>query len=159
MIVEKLMSGEFFNEKLGLRTYTQYILSYTLEDQYHRGPHTFWPFSGAIVAQGFDRLGFKQEAAQILHSLLLGLSDFESFVELFQLQGDKVTLWNSTETPQTSSLNQAWTAAAAYYAAGYLINAGQTKHHLIIKLIRDAITASSTGLKTIKKPLSKKIKL
>jgi len=120
-IVAKLMSDEFYNEELGLRTYTQNIKNYSLNDQYHRGPQTFWPFTGALVALGLGTIGRQMDAEKVLRSQLSGLNQFDSFVELYQLKDGKAGLWHDTGSKQTSTLNQAWTAAAAYWASNYLV--------------------------------------
>jgi glycogen debranching enzyme len=126
-VVKKLVSNEFYDSQFGLRDYSRLIKNYSNQDQYHRGPQTYWPFTEALVAKGFINAGYKNCAAKALNSLLLGLAEFGSFVELFQVEDDKAVLWHNPATKQSSSRNQAWSAAAAYYASSYLLNLWESR--------------------------------
>jgi glycogen debranching enzyme len=121
-VVNRLISDEFLNDKLGMRTYSKYIKNYQTDDQYHRGPETYWPFTAFLTARGLERQGYKIAAEKISKATLAGLSNFSSFVELYLKNGDKVELWHNFATNQASTTVQAWTAAGAYYAANYLLS-------------------------------------
>jgi glycogen debranching enzyme len=121
-LVDKLLGSDFYCEDFGLRTYQKDLNDYVKNDQYHRGPNTFWPFANALVAIGFARCGYIDEAEKVIKSMLKGLANFDTFVELFLVNDGKAEIWKNADSNQTSTLNQVWTAAAAYYGSIYLKN-------------------------------------
>ena len=52
--------------------------------------------------------------------MLKGLANFDTFVELFLVNDGKAEIWKNADSKQTATLNQVWTAAAAYYGSIYL---------------------------------------
>lgn len=121
-LVSELMGDKFFTEDFGLRTYQKDLTNFVQNDQYHRGPNTYWPFASALTALGFAKSGFYDESVNVLKSMMNGLGNFDSFVELFLVKDGQAEVWKHAESEQTSTLNQAWTAAAAYYGSIFLEN-------------------------------------
>ncbi|MEI6237167.1 MAG: hypothetical protein WCP03_01020 [Candidatus Saccharibacteria bacterium] len=120
-VVKKLISEEFLDSELGLRTYPKNILNFNPKDEYHRGPNVFWPFAGALVAKGLHDFGYDKEANQVTLAMLKGVSKFDGFIELFIKNNGLATPWHNSETKQSSTLNQAWTAAGVYYGCNLLL--------------------------------------
>lgn len=125
-IIKRLVSEEFTDEMVGTRSYTKQIKAYSKKDQYHRGPNTYWPFAAIFTALGMEKQGYKAAASKLINATLNGLSNFDSMVELYQKRDGKVKIWQHPESDQTSTLNQAWTAAGGYYASNYLLRRNKT---------------------------------
>lgn len=121
-VVKRLFKPDLFNPDVGLRNYSHNITNYDRSDVYHRGPDTYWPFVSGMTMQGLERLGYHKQAKRLASALLKGLGNFESCVELFIEQPDhSLHVWQSPDSPQTSATDQAWTAAAMYYATNFLL--------------------------------------
>ncbi len=119
-VVKRLMKSDLFNPEAGIRTYSHRLTNYNPNDIYHRGPNTYWPFESALIASGLDHFGYRKQAAKVATAMLKGVSRFNSCIELFVENNHHLRVWKSPSTPQTSSADQAWTAAAIYYATTYL---------------------------------------
>ena len=120
-LVKRLMKPDLFNPQAGIRTYSHQIKNYQPGDVYHRGPNTYWPFESALIASGLDHFGYRRQATKLASAMLKGAGHFNSCIELFvEDRAGRLHLWKSSSTPQTSSADQAWTAAAIYYASTYL---------------------------------------
>jgi hypothetical protein len=120
-IVNRIVSSEFTDDFVGTRTYSDTIKNFNPNDQYHRGPNTYWPFAAVLAAKGMQVQGYKVAAAKLIGATLNGLSNFASLVELYQNHNGDVKIWKNPNSEQTSTLNQAWTAAGVYYGCDYLL--------------------------------------
>lgn len=115
-IIKRIMMPDMFDAEAGIRTYSSTGHAYD-PVAYHRGPHTFWPFVSALIADGMNKLGYTYEARQILRGMVRGVSEFNSCIEMFIKQDTKYEKFREPTTGQMSSSDQAWTAAAIYYAS------------------------------------------
>ncbi len=108
--VQRLMSDEMFNG-WGIRTLSSKEVRYN-PMSYHNG--SVWPHDTALIAYGFARYGFTQEALRLMQ----GLFDASLFIELQRLpelfcgfpfrRGEAPTSYPVACSPQ------AWSVAAVF---------------------------------------------
>ena len=117
-VVKRVMRKDMFDEEAGIRTYSSEGDAYD-PIAYHRGPNTFWPFVSALIADGLNNFGYGYETKKILKAMIIGIQKFNSCIEMFVKNGDSYNKFREPSTGQLSSTDQAWTAAALYYASSY----------------------------------------
>jgi glycogen debranching enzyme len=123
-IIEKMLSPDMFNPEAGIRDYAKGTV-FTHGTNYHGSPNTYWPFMSGMVARGLEQLGRSQEAEKIMYAFLNAIYELGTNIEMFiQDDQDRFEPWShpDPEIGQKSSRQQAWTAAAVYYATSYLLH-------------------------------------
>jgi glycogen debranching enzyme len=118
-VVDRLMMNDMFDKDGGIRTYSCEGSVYD-PIGYHRGQNNFWPFVSALIADGFNHLGYTNQAEQILRAMVHGIKQFNSCVELFVKKDGRLERFVNPFEKQVSCTDQAWTAGALYYAANFL---------------------------------------
>ncbi len=118
-VVKRIMSTDMFDSEAGIRTYSCEGKAYD-PILYHRGPHTYWPFVSALIADGLNHFGYGYETKQLLTAMVKGVQKFDSCIELFVKNNDNYERFKNPLADQVSCTDQAWTAAAVYYATQYL---------------------------------------
>ncbi len=117
-VVARLLLPDMLNRQAGLRNYSLLSDVSAADNGYHRSSRTYWPFVSALVASGMEKANFKQSAKQVARSMLHGISQFDSMIELFQDDdNNNLVPWEHPDHDQESAVSQAWTAAAVYYAS------------------------------------------
>ncbi len=118
-IIKRIMLSDMFDPEAGIRTYSSSGKAYD-PVAYHRGPHTFWPFVSALIADGLNELGYIYESRQILTAMVRGITKFDSCIEMFVKNDTNYQKFREPTTGQESANDQAWTAASLYYASHFL---------------------------------------
>lgn len=118
-IVKRVMMPDMFDPKAGVRTYSARGRAFD-PVAYHRGPHTYWPFVSALIADGLFSLGYAYEARRILTGMVRGVTPFDSCIEMFVKNDSGYEKFREPTTGQLSANDQAWTAASLYYASEFL---------------------------------------
>jgi glycogen debranching enzyme len=119
-VIKRLFLPDMFDPEAGIRTYSSTVQA---RDPlgYHRGPHTFWPFVSGMIGIGLTHFQYHTEAKTVLQAMLHGVNYFDSCIELFTKKpGEHPKVFRDPETTYESSLDQAWTAGAVYYASHIL---------------------------------------
>lgn len=118
-VVKRLMKKDMLDPDAGIRTYS---CEGTVYDYvaYHRGPNTYWPFVSGLIADGLNHFGYKYEAKKTLTAMIKGIKNFGSCIELFVKQDKDYSRFKHPDYDQLSCTDQAWTAAALYYASQFL---------------------------------------
>lgn len=122
IVAERIMSNEMFNPDAGIRDYALGT-EFTHGTNYHGSSHTYWPFMSGMTARGLERAGYRSEAKQVMGAYLNAVKTLGTNIEMFvQDDDDSFEPWShpDPEIGQKSSREQAWTAAAVYYATQYL---------------------------------------
>ncbi|MEP6710693.1 MAG: hypothetical protein ABJA64_03155 [Candidatus Saccharibacteria bacterium] len=123
-LVKKVMSPEMFNPDAGVRDYARGTV-FTHGTNYHGSPNTYWPFMSGMIARGMQQGGYEEEARQVMRAFLNAVQTLGTNIEMFiQDDNDSFEPWShpDPEIGQKSSREQAWTAAAVYYATSYLLH-------------------------------------
>ncbi len=118
-VVKRVMSDDMFDPQAGIRTYSCEGKVYD-PILYHRGPHTFWPFVSALIADGLNHFGYDYESKQLLLAMVKGIQRFDSCIELFVKNNETYERFKNPLADQVSCTDQAWTAAALYFATHFL---------------------------------------
>ncbi len=118
-LVARLMKEDFFDAEAGIRTYSSQNTVFDSE-AYHRNSDTFWPFASGLVAMGFWIFGYEKEAREVLSSVLKGVLEFNSCIEVFHKRGGIYERYIDKATNVESCADQAWTAGVVYYASSLL---------------------------------------
>ena len=122
-IIHEIMSADMFDERAGVRDYALGT-TFSHGTNYHGSPNTFWPFMSGMVARGVEQYGDKDTAKTIMKAYLNAIHTLGTNIEMFvQDVNGNFEPWShpDPEIGQKSSREQAWTAAAVYYAASYLL--------------------------------------
>ena len=123
-LVDRLMSADMFNPEAGIRDYAKGTV-FTHGTNYHGSPNTYWPFMSGVAARGMEQAGFVEEAVRVMDAYLNAVDVLGTNIEMFiQDENDEFEPWShpDPEIGQKSSREQAWTAAAVYYATLYLLH-------------------------------------
>ncbi|MEK7099807.1 MAG: amylo-alpha-1,6-glucosidase [Patescibacteria group bacterium] len=107
-IADQLMSPELFVPEAGIRTLATTSRNY-LPNSYHNG--SIWPHDTAIIADGLDEYGFREEAASVRRALLNAYRHFETPLELFVYDQEGFKEYRGPGG-QGACREQAWSAAA-----------------------------------------------
>jgi glycogen debranching enzyme len=120
-VTSKVKDATMFNPRAGIRDYGLGTV-FKQGTLYHGSSHTYWPFASILVARGLDKFDYHEEAAEVITATLSAVerlgSNIEMFVETLNL---KLVSWHHPKVGQRSSAEQAWTAAAVYFGALYLL--------------------------------------
>ena len=121
-VVDRVLQPDMFDQHAGIRTYSVNSVPVVGEDNYHKGPNTFWPHISGMIARGMEEFGYHKPANEILRASLGRVNSFGSCIEMF-LKGSKgeYSRWKNPGSDQVSSSDQAWTAGVAYYGVAKLI--------------------------------------
>ncbi|MBX4191814.1 MAG: hypothetical protein KW804_03375, partial [Candidatus Doudnabacteria bacterium] len=106
-IVKRLLMPDMFEPLAGIRTLSTFSRNYK-PNSYHNG--SIWPHDNAMIAEGFEIHGYKEQAEKVRCAILNAIAYFETPIELFVYNGN-FTDW-SGPTGQRSCRKQAWSAAA-----------------------------------------------
>lgn len=108
IIVKQLMSRHLYNG-WGIRTLSSQDRGYN-PIEYHNG--TVWPHDNSLIAEGFIKYGYRDEANRIITNLLEASQYFDSrFPEVFA--GYQRTEVDFPVPYPTSSIPQAWAAGTS----------------------------------------------
>lgn len=118
-VAKRLLEEDMLDLEAGIRTYSCKGTSYD-RIAYHRGQNTYWPFVSGLIADGLNNFGYKYEAQKVLSAMIKGVHKFGTCVELFVKKDNQYSRFKHPDIEQYSCTDQAWTAAAVYYAANYL---------------------------------------
>lgn len=132
-IVEQVMSEGMFNPDAGIRDYARGTV-FTHGTDYHGSTHTYWPFMSGLAARGMEQAGFRAEAERTMTAYLAAIETLGTNIEMFvQNADDEFEPWAhpDPEIGQKSSREQAWTAAAVYYATQYLLSQNRSIHDVL----------------------------
>lgn len=113
-IVERLFAEDLYEKKIGVRTLSKNSVGY-LPNSYHNG--SIWPHDNSIIADGLDKFGYHQEAAEIRQSILAAIAFFKTPIELFVY--DKTYQPYVSAAGQNACQYQAWSAAAVLRSLDY----------------------------------------
>jgi|GEM_PF-1759526 len=120
-VVEMIVSEKMFNPRAGIRDYELGTI-FTQGTLYHGSPFTYWPFASILVARGLLKVAREDDAKRVMRATLLAIEQFDSNIEMFIEGPDgELTTWHHPKVGQRSSTEQAWTAAAVYFATLYLL--------------------------------------
>lgn len=116
-VVTRILQPDVFNERAGIRSYSLDHAFMTRDNGYHRSSWTYWPFVSAVISSALVRHGYPRAGKHIAEAMLIGVNHFESAIELFvETEDGEFEPWRHAELEQESAENQAWTAAAMYFA-------------------------------------------
>lgn len=119
-VVKRILLPDMFDNEAGIRVYSSQVKALD-PSGYHRGPDTFWPFVSGMIGIGLNHFSFRAETKTVLSAMLEGISYFDSCIELFtKRKNERPQVFVDPETKYESSIDQAWTAGAVYYAVNYL---------------------------------------
>jgi glycogen debranching enzyme len=117
-LLERMMASDMFDSQGGIRVYSSNTQA--LDPlKYHRGAHTFWPFTNGLLIPIFDRYGRVEQATQLSKIILSQIESFGSCIELYLKEGEHFVRYQEPGGHR-SSADQTWTAAAGYLAGSYL---------------------------------------
>ena len=130
-VARRVTMEDMLNPEAGIRTYSSStVVPKLYQGGYHRSSHTYWPFVSGLIVEGLDHFGYKREAEMVANAMLMGVSHFNSCIEMFlEVEPHVFRPWHNVDNKQQSATNQAWTAAAMYYAASYLLLSEQRPGH------------------------------
>ena len=123
-LVSLSMSDKMFNDEAGVRNYAKGT-KFNHGTRYHGSSTTYWPFMSGMIARGMEQTGFDSEAERVMKAYLNAVRTLGTNIEMFiQNENDEFEPWShpDPEIGQMSSREQAWTAAAVYYATSYLLH-------------------------------------
>ncbi|MBI2011446.1 hypothetical protein HYS91_01625 [Candidatus Daviesbacteria bacterium] len=115
--VARIMQPDLFDPTAGLRIYSNEESTTFDPDGYHSSSDTYWPFEPPLVAIGFEQLQFESEAKNLMLSIFPPITHFGCCIEQFRVRNGIYDRFRNSQTGQTSSTDQGWTAAGLYYAA------------------------------------------
>lgn len=120
--VARTVTGfDMFNPKVGVRNYAVGT-TFSQGTLYHGSAYTYWPFVSALVARGLLRFGYESEALEVAEATLLAVQRLGSNIEMFiETPNGQIVSWHHPKVGQESSKEQAWTAAAVYFASLFLL--------------------------------------
>jgi glycogen debranching enzyme len=123
-VVNRILQPDIFNPQTGIRQYSLRSPAVrSTEGGYHHGD-TYWPFVSGLITEGMAHFNFQKEAKQVAVAMLTGLNQFSSCIELYIRTPDGTYRpWAHPAKNQSSATDQAWTAAATYYATAFLMTA------------------------------------
>lgn len=106
-LVKRLMRKDIFVPKAGLRTLSTRSSGFE-PNSYHNG--SIWPHDTVMVALGFERFGYTEEAHRVYRALMRAYKRFVSPIELFTFQRTHRPYVG--QNGQHACQMQAWSAAA-----------------------------------------------
>jgi len=104
---KRLLARDLFLPKAGIRTLSSRSLHYDPQS-YHNG--SIWPHDTAMLAEGLENFGYREDAARVRSALINAYLHFNTPIELFSYKrGIKEY---KTESGHGACRVQAWSAAA-----------------------------------------------
>lgn len=107
-IARRLLSPDIYVPRAGFRTLSVRSRSYDA-NSYHNG--SIWPHDTAMIAEGLEKFGFREEAKRVRRALVSVYSHFNTPIELFVYAGGKYQEY-CDERGQGACRTQAWSAAS-----------------------------------------------
>ncbi len=124
-IVKKMLAPDMFNPMAGIRMYSLNTTFNPNGTKYHADPYTLWPYKSGEVAYGMEQAGYQAESDQVKYAFLNVIHQLDSNIEMFvEASQDRFEPWSHPDhrIGQMSSLQQAWTAGAVYWATSSLLS-------------------------------------
>ena len=107
-IARRLMAPDLYAAQAGIRTLSMRSRRYDA-NSYHNG--SIWPHDTAIVAEGLEKFGFREEAKRMRRGLMRAYAHFNTPLELFVYSDGQYQEYCG-ENGQTACRTQAWSAAS-----------------------------------------------
>lgn len=107
-IARRLLSPDLYIPRAGIRTLSVRSRAYDAES-YHNG--SIWPHDTAIVADGLENFGFREEAKRVRAALVSAYRHFNTPLELFVYAGGKFREYCGP-SGQGACRKQAWSVAS-----------------------------------------------
>lgn len=107
-IVKRLMMPDMFEPEAGIRTLSKFSRNFK-PNSYHNG--SIWPHDNGMIAEGFEILGFQQEADKVKKAVLNAIAHFGSPMELYVYIDGQFSDYCSS-AGKIACRYQAWTAAS-----------------------------------------------
>lgn len=117
-LLDRMMEPDMFDPHGGIRVYSSKTKCFD-PLEYHRGPHSFWPFTNGLLISVYHQHGREKEASCLSQIILNQVASFGSCIELYVKHGDSFERYQEPDGHRSSS-DQTWTAAAGYLAGNYL---------------------------------------
>lgn len=108
LIARRVLKPDLYVPRAGVRTLSQRSTRYD-PASYHNG--SIWPHDTAIVAEGLDNFGFREEARRMRLGLVSAYTHFQTPVELFVYSRGRYREYVGSEG-QNGCRVQAWSAAS-----------------------------------------------
>jgi len=120
-LAKRLMRGDLFSTDGGIRTLSTRSRKFHARS-YHNG--SIWPHDTEIIAAGFERFGYIEEASRIRAALFTAYMHFRTPIEFFAIERG---IYSDSLEPggQRACQKQAWSAAALLSALS-----SEPKHRL-----------------------------
>jgi len=112
-LARRLMAKDLFEPEAGIRTLSTGSVKFSA-NSYHNG--SIWPHDNSIIAEGLEKFGFREEAAQIRQAIFKALSFFGTPIELFVYENGEYKDYCSP-SGQRACKKQAWSAASLLAAS------------------------------------------
>lgn len=107
LIARRLLAPDLYIPRAGIRTLSMRSSRYD-PNSYHNG--SIWPHDTALVAEGLEQFGFREEAKRVRDGLMSAYSHFQTPIELFVYQ--KGYKEYCGPGGQGACRTQAWSAAS-----------------------------------------------
>lgn len=107
-IARRLLAPDLYVPRAGIRTLSVRSSRYDA-NSYHNG--SIWPHDTAIVAEGLDHFGFREEAKRVRRALVSAYTHFNTPVELFVYSRGRYREYCGP-SGQGACRTQAWSAAS-----------------------------------------------
>ena len=107
-IARRLVAPDLYVPRAGIRTLSVRSRAYDPES-YHNG--SSWPHDTALVADGLEKVGFREEARRVRASLMSAYRYFNTPVELFVYRRGKYREYCGP-SGQGACRTQAWSVAS-----------------------------------------------
>lgn len=110
---ERLLARDLFVPKAGIRTLSSRSRHFD-PMSYHNG--SIWPHDTALLAEGLERFGYREDAMRVRHALLNAYIHFKTPIELFSYR--RGIREYAPESGHRACRVQAWSAAALLSVLG-----------------------------------------
>lgn len=125
LVARTVTDFDMFNPRVGIRDYA-FGTVFQQGTLYHGSSDTYWPFVSALVARGLEKFAYHEEALEIVLASLSAVNQLGSNIEMFvETPNRQLVIWHHPKVGQESASEQAWTAAAVYFGALFLLKSGQ----------------------------------
>ena len=107
-IVRRLNARDMFVPRAGIRTLSSRSRKFN-PMSYHNG--SIWPHDTAMIAEGFENFGYREEAHQVRAGLILAFTHFKTPIELFAYTRGRWREYRD-QSGNGACRQQAWSAAS-----------------------------------------------
>ncbi len=107
-VAKRLLSSDLFVPQAGVRTLSSRSKAYD-PVSYHNG--SIWPHDTAMLAEGFENVGYVKEAHEVRQALLRAYEHFQTPIELFGYSRGKFREYETSSGGKACRV-QAWSAAS-----------------------------------------------